>query len=167
MTLFRRATLPGLLPFLLPALLTGGGVLLPVAYLGVRALEADPLVLREILLRPKNLELLRNTLGLAAGVLGLATLVALPAAYLTTRTDLRGKRLWATLLTLPLAVPGYVGAYVLLSATGPGGSSPCPGPRGTGEPSSSWASSPTPTSSSPSAPPSWGWTPRWRRRPAP
>ena len=32
MTLFRRATLPGLLPFLLPALLTGGGVLLPVAY---------------------------------------------------------------------------------------------------------------------------------------
>ncbi|WP_414717908.1 ABC transporter permease, partial [Thermus thermophilus] len=130
MTLFRRATLPGLLPFLLPALLTGGGVLLPVAYLGVRALEADPLVLREILLRPKNLELLRNTLGLAAGVLGLATLVALPAAYLTTRTDLRGKRLWATLLTLPLAVPGYVGAYVLLSATGPGGLLPLPRPEG-------------------------------------
>ena len=165
MTLFRRATLPGLLPFLLPALLTGGGVLLPVAYLGVRALEADPLVLREILLRPKNLELLRNTLGLAVGVLGLATLVALPAAYLTTRTDLRGKRLWATLLTLPLAIPGYVGAYVLLSATG--GSSPCPGPRGTGGPSSSSASPPTPTSSLPSAPPSWGWTPRWRGRPAP
>ncbi|BFH77696.1 hypothetical protein TthTF21_04130 [Thermus thermophilus] len=130
MTLFRRATLPGLLPFLLPALLTGGGVLLPVAYLGVRALEADPLVLREILLRPKNLDLLRNTLGLAAGVLGLATLVALPAAYLTTRTDLRGKRLWATLLTLPLAVPGYVGAYVLLSATGPGGLLPLPRPEG-------------------------------------
>ena len=130
MTLFRRATLPGLLPFLLPALLTGGGVLLPVAYLGVRALEADPLVLREILLRPKNLELLRNTLGLAVGVLGLATLVALPAAYLTTRTDLRGKRLWATLLTLPLAIPGYVGAYVLLSATGPGGLLPLPRPEG-------------------------------------
>ena len=130
MTLFRRATLPGLLPFLLPALLTGGGVLLPVAYLGVRALEADPLVLREILLKPKNLELLSNTLGLAVGVLGLATLVALPAAYLTTRTDLRGKRLWATLLTLPLAIPGYVGAYVLLSATGPGGLLPLPRPEG-------------------------------------
>ncbi|MGC8904320.1 ABC transporter permease [Thermus sp.] len=118
--------LPGLLPFLLPALLTGGGVALPLLYLVLRALEADPLALREILLRPKNLELLRNTLALLLGVLLLTTLLALPLAFLTTRTDLKGKRLLALLLSLPLAVPGYVGAFVLLSATGPGGVLPLP-----------------------------------------
>ncbi|GAA6755004.1 iron ABC transporter permease [Thermus thalpophilus] len=118
--------LPGLLPFLVPALLTGGGVALPLLYLLLRALEADPQTLKEILLRPKNLELLGNTLALLLGVLALTTLLALPLAFLTTRTDLRGKRFLAVLLTLPLAIPGYVGAYVLLSATGPGGILPLP-----------------------------------------
>ncbi|GAA6758225.1 ABC transporter permease [Thermus oshimai] len=127
MTLVRvRHQLPGLLPFLLPALLTGGGVVLPLLYLLLRALEAEPKAFFEIFLRPKNLELLLNTLALLLGVLLLATLLALPLAFLTTRTDLRGKRLWATLLALPLAVPGYVGAYVLLAATGPGGVLPLP-----------------------------------------
>lgn len=122
--------LPGLLPFLVPALLAGGGVALPLLYLLLRALEADPLTLREILLRPKNLELLGNTLALLLGVLALTTLLALPLAFLTTRTDLRGKRFLAVLLTLPLALPGYVGAYVLLAATGPGGLLPLPRPEG-------------------------------------
>ncbi|BDG15500.1 ABC transporter permease [Thermus brockianus] len=118
--------LPGLLPFLVPALLTGGGVALPLVYLVLRALEAEPGALREILLRSKNLELLLNTLALLLGVLALTTLLALPLAFLTTRTDLKGKRLLSLLLTLPLAIPGYVGAYVLLAATGPGGILPLP-----------------------------------------
>ncbi|WP_018111540.1 ABC transporter permease [Thermus igniterrae] len=122
--------LTGLLPFLVPALLTGGGVALPLLYLVLRALEADPETLKEILLRPKNLELLGNTLAFLLGVLALTTLLALPLAFLTTRTDLRGKRFLAVLLTLPLAIPGYVGAYVLLAATGPGGLLPLPRPEG-------------------------------------
>ncbi|MFN3369672.1 MAG: ABC transporter permease, partial [Thermus sp.] len=122
----RLQQLPGLLPFLVPALLTGGGVALPLLYLALRALEADPETLRDILLRPKNLELVRNTLSLLLGVLLGTTLLALPLAFLTTRTDLRGKRLFSILLTLPLAIPGYVGAYVILSATGPGGILPLP-----------------------------------------
>ncbi|TBH21151.1 ABC transporter permease [Thermus thermamylovorans] len=126
----RLHQLPGLLPFLVPALLTGGGVALPVLYLVLRALEADLEVLREILLRPKNLELLLNTLALLLGVLLLTTLLALPLAFLTTRTDLKGKRPFTVLLTLPLAIPGYVGAYVLLAATGAGGLLPLPRPEG-------------------------------------
>ncbi|MBW6394825.1 MAG: iron ABC transporter permease [Thermus sp.] len=127
MTSARRLhQLPGLLPFLVPALLTGGGVALPLLYLLLRALEADPQTLRDILLRPKNLELVQNTLSLLLGVLLLTTLIALPLAFLTTRTDLKGKRLFSILLTLPLAIPGYVGAYVILSATGPGGILPLP-----------------------------------------
>lgn len=127
MTSARRLhQLPGLLPFLVPALLTGGGVALPLLYLALRALEADPETLRDILLRPKNLELVKNTLSLLLGVLLFTTLIALPLAFLTTRTDLKGKRLFSILLTLPLAIPGYVGAYVILSATGPGGILPLP-----------------------------------------
>uniref|UniRef100_A0A7C2FTH2 Iron ABC transporter permease n=1 Tax=Thermus islandicus TaxID=540988 RepID=A0A7C2FTH2_9DEIN len=128
----RLPHLPGLLPFLLPALLTGGGVALPLLYLVLRALEAEPQALREILLRPKNLELLGNTLALLLGVLLLTTFLAFPLAFLTTRTDLKGKRLLATLLALPLALPGYVGAYVLLAATGPGGVLPWPRLEGYG-----------------------------------
>ncbi|AEV15423.1 Iron(III)-transport system permease protein sfuB [Thermus sp. CCB_US3_UF1] len=126
----RLSHFPGLLPFLVPALLTGGGVALPLLYLLLRALEAEGAALGEILFRPKNLELLGNTLGLLLGVLLLTTLLALPLAFLTTRTDLRGKRLLSVLLTLPLALPGYVGAYVLLAATGPGGLLPLPRPEG-------------------------------------
>lgn len=128
----RLPHLPGLLPFLLPALLTGGGVALPLLYLVLRALEAEPQALKEILLRPKNLELLGNTLALLLGVLLLTTCLAFPLAFLTTRTDLKGKRLLATLLALPLALPGYVGAYVLLAATGPGGVLPLPRLEGYG-----------------------------------
>ncbi len=130
MTQTRLHRLQGLLPFLLPALLTGGGVLLPLFYLVLRALEAEPGALREILLRPKNLELLGNTLLLVLGVGTLTSLLAFPLAFLTTRTDLKGKRFFALLLTLPLAIPGYVGAFVLLSATGPGGLLPLPRPEG-------------------------------------
>ena len=117
-------------PFLLPALLTGGGVVLPLVYLGARALEAQPKVLLDLLLRPKTLELFANTLALLFSVLTLTTTLALPLAWLTTRTDLRGKRLFALLLALPLAVPGYVGAYTLLAATGAGGLLPLPRPEG-------------------------------------
>ena len=64
------------------------------------------------------LDLVVRTLALAAGVLALSTLVALPAAYLTTRTDLPGRRIFTVLQVLPLAIPGYVLAYLLQSTGG-------------------------------------------------
>jgi iron(III) transport system permease protein len=95
-----------------------GGVLLPVAYLLLRALEADPAQLVDLVWRTRTLELLGNTLLLAAGVLVAATALALPLAWLTARTDLAARRFFTLLGVLPLAVPGYVMAYVLLAATG-------------------------------------------------
>ncbi|GEM87785.1 ABC transporter permease [Meiothermus granaticius] len=115
----RRRAIPPY--FLVPALLAGTGVLLPLLYLLLRALEADPQTLGELLLRGRNLYLLGNTLWLTLGVLAGTTLLALPLAWLTTRSDLRGKRFLALLLTLPLAIPGYVGAFALLGASGPNG----------------------------------------------
>ena len=47
--------------------------------------------------------------------------IALPIAWLTVRTDLPARRLWATLCTLPLVIPTYVGAYLFVAALGPDG----------------------------------------------
>jgi iron(III) transport system permease protein len=101
-----------------PVVLVVGGVLVPLGYLLVRALQADPQTLWDLVVRGRTLELLGNTVGLAAAVLVGTTLIALPLAWLTTRTDLRGRRVLTLLGVLPLAVPGYVMAYVLLATTG-------------------------------------------------
>lgn len=106
---------------LIPALVVGTGVLLPLFYLLLRALQANPAQLVELVLRERNLHLLGNTLLLLLGVLALTTCLALPLAWLTSRSDLRGKRFWTVLLTLPLAVPGYVGVFGFFGATGAGG----------------------------------------------
>lgn len=106
---------------LVPVVLAGAGALLPVAYLIVRAAEVDPAVLRQLVLRPRTWDLLRNTLTLTAGVLLLCTVLAVPLAYLVTRTDLRFKGLITWLAATPLAIPGYVMAYALLGLGGYGG----------------------------------------------
>lgn len=106
---------------LLPALLTLLGVGLPLAYLVLRALSAQGDELREIVFRPRNLELAFNTLLLTLATLMTTTLLSLPLAFLATRTDFRPRRLLLLLGVLPLALPGYVGAYALIAATGSGG----------------------------------------------
>ena len=107
--------------FLIPALLACLAVLIPLAYLMLRALEANPKDLLEIVFRARNLELLLNTVALGLGVVLATTLIALPLAWLTARTNLPAKGLLTLIGVLPLAVPGYVGAYAMLAATGHNG----------------------------------------------
>jgi iron(III) transport system permease protein len=104
--------------FVLPALVVGTGVLVPLGYLLLRALEADGAQVEALIWRGRTLYLLGNTLVLTAGVLLFSTALAFPLAWLTTRTDVSGKRLVTLLGVLPLAVPGYVMAYILLATTG-------------------------------------------------
>lgn len=108
-------------PLLAVALLVGAAVLLPLLYLVLRAAQAEPQQLAEIVLRERNLQLLGNTVALLVGVIALTTALALPLAWVTSRTNLRGKRFWTVLLVLPLAVPGYVGVFGFFGATGAGG----------------------------------------------
>jgi iron(III) transport system permease protein len=107
--------------FLIPALLACLAVLIPLAYLLLRALEANPKDLLEIVFRVRNLELLLKTVALGFGVVLVASLIALPLAWLTARTNLPAKGLLTLIGVLPLAVPGYVGAYAMLAATGHNG----------------------------------------------
>ena len=63
----------------------------------------------------------RGRAGLATAVTAASIAIALPLAWLTVRTDLPGRRLWATLCALPLVIPTYVGAYLFVAALGPNG----------------------------------------------
>ncbi len=107
--------------FLLPAFIVVGGVLIPLIYLFVRAFQADLHELQQLVIRWRTVRLLSNTVWLAAGVLASSTLIALPMAWLTTRTNIAGRRFFTLLGVMPLAVPGYVMAYALLASTGPYG----------------------------------------------
>jgi len=93
---------------------------LPLVYLVIRAAGADERAL-DLLVRPRTIELLVSSVALSAGVGLGATLLGLPLAWLTTRTDLPGRRLWTVLTVAPLAVPSYVLAFALVAGLGPRG----------------------------------------------
>lgn len=105
---------------LLPSLFIAAVMLLPVTYLIMRAVEGGPNIWPSVL-RIRTLELLVNSIGLAAAVTLSTVLLAVPLAWLTTRSDIPGKRVWATLAGLPLVIPSYVGAFAFISALGPRG----------------------------------------------
>lgn len=91
---------------------------MPIGYLIIRALEADPATIQRLILRPRNLQLLQNTLLLTGGVVLGSTIIALPLAWLSACSNLAGKRLITLLAVVPLAIPGYVMAYALMGLGG-------------------------------------------------
>lgn len=64
--------------------------------------------------------LLRSVV-LALSVALAATLLGTMAAWLIARTDLPGKSVWRLLLPLPLVIPSFIGAFVMISTFAPGG----------------------------------------------
>jgi iron(III) transport system permease protein len=94
------------------------GVALPVAYLAYYATQASWAEAGQILAGLELPALLANTAMLALGVLVSTLAIALPLAWLVTRSDLPGRGIITTLGVLPLAIPGYVMAYALLGAAG-------------------------------------------------
>ncbi|MEU5161931.1 iron ABC transporter permease [Streptomyces sp. NPDC020875] len=104
------------LVLLLPAVAAALIALLPLGYLGVRALERGRGFAWDIVTEPRTLELLGRSLWLTAIVVTGSLLIGVSLAWLTVRTDLPGRRAWAVLATLPLAVPSYVAAFTWISA---------------------------------------------------
>lgn len=64
---------------------------------------------------------LRSTLVLAVSVSASAAVVGTALAWLTTRSDVPLRRLWAVAAPLPLVYPSFIGAAALLAAVAPGG----------------------------------------------
>ena len=105
----------------IPAALVAGMMTLPLAYLILRSLEGGTSNVLEVLSDVDTYATLGRSVLLAALVTGISVLVAVPLAWLTARTDLPGRRLWAVLAALPLVIPSYVGGFVLVSVLGPRG----------------------------------------------
>ena len=94
--------------------------LLPLVYLVVRASGAEAPAL-DFLLRPRTVGVIGGTLVLGL-VVGAGTVaIGVPVAWLTTRTDLPGRRAWAVLTAIPLAIPSYVVGFAALAFFGPRG----------------------------------------------
>lgn len=94
--------------------------LVPIGYLLALAMGSGESALA-LALRDRTLAVLARTMLLAATVTAAAIMVAVPLAWLTTRSDLPGRRAWTVLATLPLVVPSYVGGYAVVAAFGPRG----------------------------------------------
>jgi iron(III) transport system permease protein len=89
--------------------------LLPLAHLTARALEGGPSAFLAVAARPRTVELLLRSTGLAAAVTAACVAIGVAAAWLVVRTDLPGRRIAGMLLALPLAVPSYVAAFAWVS----------------------------------------------------
>lgn len=107
--------------FVLPTVIVSFGVFVPFAYLALRAISADPAELAEIVFRSRTLFLFGNTVILVGGVVIVGILLALPFAWLTSRTNLKAKRFFTLMGVFPLAIPSYVMAYAILGLGGKDG----------------------------------------------
>lgn len=106
---------------LIMAAMVTAGALLPVTYLLIRASEAGAVKVFNILARTRTIEVFFNSIGLAVAVTLTTMGIGLLLAWLTVRTDLPGRKIWAVATVLPLALPSYVGAFTLIAALGPRG----------------------------------------------
>ena len=107
-------------PLVGAGLVVAGAAILPLVYLVVRATGAEGDVLG-FLARPRTIGAVGGSLALAITV-GLGTImIGVPVAWLTARTDLPGRRAWAVLTAVPLALPSYLVGFAFLGAFGPRG----------------------------------------------
>jgi iron(III) transport system permease protein len=89
--------------------------LIPLLYVAVYTVIIGPAELWELVVRPRILELLRNTVTLAAACMAATAVLGVALAVLVERTDLPARRLWHGLLVAPLAVPAFVNGYAWIS----------------------------------------------------
>ncbi|ELH4239644.1 MULTISPECIES: ABC transporter permease [Serratia] len=89
--------------------------LLPLGFVIGVAFETGWQTVKALVFRPRVAELLLNTLLLVVLTLPICAVLGVALAWLTERTTLPGRRLWAVLATAPLAVPAFVQSYAWIS----------------------------------------------------
>ncbi|MDQ3148123.1 MAG: iron ABC transporter permease, partial [Actinomycetota bacterium] len=92
----------------------------PLGYLLYRntVLGGDVL---SLLRSPETLTPLRRSLTLAVAVALATAVLGVALAWLTTRSDVPGRRWWRAVVPLPLVIPSFVGAAALDGAVARGG----------------------------------------------
>ncbi len=95
-------------------------MLLPPGYLLVRTLDSGTGAL-DVLFTMRTLGILARTALLMALVTAICVALGVSLAWLTLRSDLPFRRLFSALLTLPLVMPSYVFALLVVTSLGPRG----------------------------------------------
>jgi iron(III) transport system permease protein len=83
----------------------------PLVFLLVEASGAGLRNVTDLIFRSLTAELLWNTVRLTIAVTALCAVIGTGAAWLVERTSLPGRRIWAVLLVVPLAIPDFVVSF--------------------------------------------------------
>jgi iron(III) transport system permease protein len=90
--------------------------LLPVGFILVVTVQTGWDTVGHLLFRQRILDLTVNTVLLEAITIPLTVGLALWLAWLTERSDLPGRRIWAMLVVAPISIPAFVHSYAWISA---------------------------------------------------
>jgi iron(III) transport system permease protein len=83
----------------------------PLVFLLIEAAGAGVGKVAALIARPLTGQLLLNTVELTLAVTALCAIIGTGAAWLVERTSLPGRRIWAVLLVIPLAIPDFVVSF--------------------------------------------------------
>jgi iron(III) transport system permease protein len=100
-------------PWVLLGLSTAVALVLiaPLAFLLFEAHGAGASTIANLIFRGLTASLLWNTVRLTLVVTVLCAVIGTTAAWLIERTDLPGRRVWAVLVVIPLAIPDFVVSF--------------------------------------------------------
>lgn len=100
-------------PLALTAVSAGVAILLalPLVFLLIETSGAGLHRVGELIVRPLTGQLLWNTVQLTIAVTVLCAIIGTGSAWLVERTSLPGRRVWAVLLVVPLAIPDFVVSF--------------------------------------------------------
>jgi iron(III) transport system permease protein len=91
--------------------LIAAALLLPVVFLLLQAAHAGWAEVDHLLFRRLTRVLIVNTIELAVLVCAASAVIGTGAALILERGDLPGRRIWAVLVVLPVAIPDFVVGY--------------------------------------------------------
>jgi iron(III) transport system permease protein len=83
----------------------------PLAFLLIESHRAGFAAVASQIFRPLTATLLWNTVRLTVVVTAACAIIGTATAWLVERTDLPGRRVWAVLLVVPLAIPDFVVSF--------------------------------------------------------
>ncbi len=83
----------------------------PLCFLLIEAHGAGTSTIVNLIFRSLTATLLWNTVRLTAVVTVLCAVIGIAAAWFVERTDLPGRRVWAVLVVVPLAIPDFVVSF--------------------------------------------------------
>jgi iron(III) transport system permease protein len=86
-------------------------LVLPLVFLLIEAHGAGTSTIVRLIFRSLTASLLWNTVRLTVVVTVLCTVIGTAAAWFVERTDLPGRRVWAVLVVVPLAIPDFVVSF--------------------------------------------------------